>query len=268
MNTENNYLEINKNSWNKKTESHLTSEFYDVEGFLNGKSSLNEIELNLLGDLKGKSVLHLQCHFGQDTISLSRLGAKATGIDLSDKAIESADKLAIEANSDAQFICSDVYDLPNHLQGEFDIVYTSYGTIGWLPDLDKWAKVISKFLKPGGRFIFVEFHPVVWMFDDNFEKVGYRYFNSGAIIETLSGTYADKNADITQSYVMWNHDLSEVVNSLIKNGLEINSLDEFDYSPYNCFNHTIEFEPNKYRISHLDNKIPMVYSIAATKKDH
>ncbi|AZA76848.1 class I SAM-dependent methyltransferase [Chryseobacterium sp. G0186] len=266
MNTENNYLEINRNSWNNRTETHLQSEFYDLEGFLNGKSSLNDIELNLLGNLQGKSVLHLQCHFGQDTISISKLGAKATGVDLSDKAIESAKKLAIDTESNANFICCDIYDLPNHLDQQFDIVFTSYGTIGWLPDLDKWANVVSQFLKPNGQFIFVEFHPVVWMFDDNFETVGYRYFNSGAIVETENGTYADRNAEITQSYVTWNHGLSEVVNSLIKNGLEINSLDEFDYSPYNCFNKTIEFEPKKYRIEHLDNKIPMVYSITATKK--
>ncbi|WP_106917673.1 class I SAM-dependent methyltransferase [Chryseobacterium aurantiacum] len=266
MNSENNYLEINRNSWNNRTESHLKSEFYDLKGFLNGNSSLNDIELNLLGDLKGKSVLHLQCHFGQDTISLSRLGADATGVDLSDKAIESARQLALDTQSNTNFVCCDIYDLPNHLDQQFDIVYTSYGTIGWLPDLDKWAKVISQFLKPGGQFIFVEFHPVVWMFDDNFETIGYRYFNSGAIVETESGTYADRNAEITQSYVMWNHGLSEVINSLIKNGLEINNLDEFDYSPYNCFNKTIEFEPKKYRIEHLDNKIPMVYSVTATKK--
>lgn len=266
MITENNYLEINRNSWNNRTESHLKSEFYDLKGFLNGNSSLNDIELNLLGDLQGKSVLHLQCHFGQDTISISRLGAEVTGVDLSDKAIESAKQLAHETQSNANFICCDIYDLPNHLDKQFDIVYTSYGTIGWLPDLDKWAKVISQFLKPGGQFIFVEFHPVVWMFDDNFETIGYRYFNSGAIIETESGTYADRNAEITQSYVMWNHGLSEVINSLIKNGLEINSLDEFDYSPYNCFNKTIEFESKKYRIEHLDNKIPMIYSVTAKKK--
>ncbi|MFP3831688.1 class I SAM-dependent methyltransferase [Chryseobacterium sp. SIMBA_028] len=266
MNSENNYLEINRNSWNNRTESHLKSEFYDLKGFLNGNSSLNDIELNLLGDLKGKSVLHLQCHFGQDTISLSRLGADTTGVDLSDKAIESARQLALDTQSNTNFVCCDIYDLPNHLNQQFDIVYTSYGTIGWLPDLDKWAKVISQFLKPGGQFIFVEFHPVVWMFDDNFDTIGYRYFNSGAIIETESGTYADRNAEITQPYVMWNHGLSEVINSLIKNGLEINNLDEFDYSPYNCFNKTIEFEPKKYRIEHLDNKIPMVYLITATKK--
>lgn len=268
MNSEKNYIEINRQSWNNRVDAHLKSEFYDVEGFLNGKTSLNEIELNLLGDIKGKKILHLQCHFGQDTISLSRLGAIVTGVDLSDKAIESARQIAKETNSNATFICCNIYDLPNHLNEKFDIAFTSYGTIGWLPDLDNWAKIISTFLKPKGQFVLVEFHPVVWMFDDNFEKIGYRYFNSGAIVETENGTYADRDANITQSYVMWNHGISEVLNSLISNGLEINSFDEFDFSPYNCFNKTIEFEPNKFRIEHLNDKIPMVFSIKATKKNN
>ena len=225
MISKNNYIEINRNSWNNRTETHLKSEFYDLDGFLNGKTSLNEIELKLLGNIKGKTILHLQCHFGQDSISLSRLGANVTGVDLSNKAIESAKQIAKDTNSNAKFICCNIYDLPNHLDEKFDIVFTSYGTIGWLPDLDKWAKIVSRFLKPNGQFVFVEFHPVVWMFDDNFEKIFYRYFNSGAIIESENGTYADKTADITQEYVMWNHSLSEVVNSLINNGLEIKSLD-------------------------------------------
>ncbi len=266
MNPEQNYLDINRHSWNNKTEAHLKSEFYDLQGFLDGSSSLNDIELNLLGDLDGKTLLHLQCHFGQDTISLGRLGAEATGVDLSDKAIDSARQIAKDTHSSAKFVCCDIYDLPNHLNGKFDIVFTSYGAIGWLPDLDRWAKIVSQFLKPGGRFVMVEFHPVVWMFDNNFEKVGYRYFNSGAIVETETGTYADRKADITQSYVSWNHGLSEVLNSLIKNGLEINSFDEFDYSPYNCFNRTIEVGPKNFRIEHLGDKIPMVYSVAATRK--
>jgi SAM-dependent methyltransferase len=266
MDKENNYIEINRQSWNNKTETHLKSEFYDLENFINGKTSLNSIELDLLGELKGKKILHLQCHFGQDTISLGRLGADVTGVDLSDKAIESAKKIAKDTKSNAKFICCDIYDLPNHLAEQFDIVFTSYGTIGWLPDIDKWANIVSQYLKPNGKFVFVEFHPVVWMFDDNFEKIGYNYFNSGAIVESEIGTYADKTADIQQEYVMWNHGLSEVMNSLIKNGLEINCLNEYDYSPYNCFNKTIEFEPKKYRIAHLENKIPMVYSIVATNK--
>ena len=268
MKTDQKYIEINRQSWNNRTDTHIQSEFYDQAGFLKGKNSLNDIELNLLGKIKGKSILHLQCHFGQDTISLGRLGADVTGVDLSDKAIDRAKQIAKDTNSNAKFICCDVYDLPNHLNEKFDVVFTSYGTIGWLPDLDKWAKIISRFLKPNGQFVFVEFHPVVWMFDDNFDKISFRYFNSGAIIETENGTYADKKADITQSYVMWNHGLSEVINSLISNGLEINALDEFDYSPYNCFQNTLEFEPNKFRIEHLKNKIPMVYSVIATNKNN
>ena len=265
MNKEDNYIEINRQSWNNRTETHLKSEFYDLDNFVKGKTSLNSIELGLLGDVKGKTILHLQCHFGQDTISLSRLGAEVTGIDLSDKAIQSAQQIAKDTHSNANFICCDIYDLPNHLDKQFDIVFTSYGTIGWLPDLDKWANIVSHYLKPNGQFVFVEFHPVVWMFDDNFEKIGYNYFNSGAIVESESGTYADKTAEISQENVMWNHGLSEVMNSLINNGLEINSLNEYDYSPYNCFNKTVEFEPNKYRIAHLQNKIPMVFSIVAKK---
>ncbi len=229
-------------------------------------SWVNEIELNLLGDIKGKSVLHLQCHFGQDTISLGRLGANVTGIDLSDKAIESANNLSEKANIEASFICCDIYDLPNHLNKQFDIVFTSYGTIGWLPDIDKWAKIVSKFLKPDGKFVFVEFHPVVWMFDNDFKEIKYKYNNSEAIIETESGTYADKNAKINLECITWNHGIGEVVNSLIKNNIEVSSLNEYDYSPYDCFSGTLEFESKKYRIKKMGSKIPMVYSIVGKKK--
>jgi SAM-dependent methyltransferase len=266
MTTEVDYLAINRESWNNRTGAHLQSEFYDVEGFVRGNTSLNDIELGLLGDINGKSIIHLQCHFGQDTISLQRLGANATGVDLSDQAIKSANELAAKTSSDAVFICSDIYDLPAHLDKQFDIVFTTYGTIGWLPDLNKWGQIISRYLKPGGKLVFVEFHPVVWMFDDDFKTVAYNYFNTGPIVESESGTYADREAPIKQQYVMWNHGIGEVLNSLIGNGLEINSFDEFDYSPYNCFRETIEFEPKKFRIRHLDDKIPMVYAIVATKK--
>ncbi len=266
MNPEENYLDINRHSWNNRTEAHIKSEFYGMEQFLQGKTSLQNIELNLLGNVEGKAVLHLQCHFGQDSISLSRMGAQVTGVDLSDKAIARAKSIARETQANVEFICCDLYALPANLNKQFDVVFTSYGTIGWLPNLDKWAAVISKFLKPGGQFVFVEFHPVVWMFDDDFEKIGYRYFNSGAIVETENGTYADRSANIEQQSVTWNHSISEVLNSLIRNGLEINAFDEFDYSPYNCFKHTVEFEPGKYRIKHLDNKIPMLFSLRATKK--
>ncbi len=263
---EDNYLDLNRETWNKKTDVHYTSEFYDVEGFLKGNTSLKEIELNLLKDLSGKSVLHLQCHFGQDTISLERLGASVTGIDISDNAIKHAKKLAKDANSNATFICTDLYNLPNVLDKKFDLVFTSYGTIGWLPDLDKWANVIAHFLKPEGNFVFAEFHPVVWMFDDDFRFIKYKYFNDGPIIETYTGTYTDQNAPIEQKSVTWNHSISSVVTNLIQHGFIIDALQEFDFSPYPCFSHVEEFALGKYRIKHLINKIPMVYAISATKK--
>lgn len=260
------YININKSTWNNKVDVHIDSEFYDMEGFLQGKSTLNTIELELLGNVKGKKVLHLQCHFGQDTMTFSRMGAKATGVDLSDKAIERAREINEKLNLDASFVCCDIYDAPNHLNEQFDIIFTSYGTIGWFPDLDKWAKVISQLLKPGGKFVMADFHPVVWMFDNDFKEIFYNYFNTEAIIEDETGTYADREAEIANQTITWNHPTSELLNALITNGLELNSFNEFDYSPYNCFNETEEFEPNKFRIKHLKNKIPMVYSLSATKK--
>jgi SAM-dependent methyltransferase len=258
------YIEINRNSWNNRVDAHVNSAFYDMESFRAGNSSLTNIEEVLLGSVIGKRILHLQCHFGQDTLSLARLGAHVTGVDLSDKAIAKANELTVELNCEARFICCDIYDLPNHLNEKFDIVYTSYGTIGWLPDLDKWAAIINHFLEPNGKFVFVEFHPVVWMFDDHFEKIGYRYFNSGIIVENESGTYADRTAEIQQEYVMWNHGLAEVFNALFKQGLKIDHFQEYDYSPFNCFLHTKEIGSRQFQIKHLDNKIPMVYSLTAS----
>ena len=264
MNLEN-YIQINKETWNNKVAIHVASNFYNVKDFLKGKNSVPEIDLELLGNSKEKSILHLQCHFGQDTLSLARLGAKCTGIDLSDKAIAKAQELNDELGLDAKFICCDVYDVPNHLDKKVDIVYTSYGTIGWLPNLDKWAKVISHFLKPNGKLVFVEFHPFVWMFDDNFTKIQYHYHNEKPIIEEYTGTYAQKEAAIKTEQIGWNHSLSEAFKALINNGLQIEHFNEYDYSNYNCFNEMIEFEPNKFRIQHLENKIPMMYSLVGRK---
>lgn len=265
MENELDYIHTNKKTWNDKTDVHIASDFYDNQSFLEGKSTLNSIELELLGDLRGKKILHLQCHFGQDTMTFSRMSAQATGVDLSDKAIERALEFAKQLNLDTTFVCCDVYEAPKHITEKFDIVFTSYGTIGWLPDLEKWAKVITHFLKPNGTFIMADFHPVVWMYDNDFREVFYSYFNIEPIIEEESGTYANKEATIHTKTISWNHPISEILNSLIKNGLSINCFNEYDYSPYNCFNETEEFEPNKFRIKHFKNNIPMVYAIKAMK---
>lgn len=259
------YIIENRKLWNARVPIHMNSEFYQMDEFIKGKSSLKSIELELLGDVTNKSILHLQCHFGQDSLSMARMGAKVTGIDLSDTAIDQAKKLNDELGLDAEFICSDVYDLKSHLNKKFDIVFTSYGTIGWLPDLDKWADIIQHFLKPGGEFIFVEFHPTIWMFDDDFKNIIYSYFNTGPIILESKGTYTDRNADINQMEYGWNHGLSEVVNALIKAKLQIASLQEFDYSPYNCFQGILKADEDCYRFPQFGKKVPITYSIKAIK---
>ncbi len=265
MKTNNDYLEVNKASWNKRTTIHVDSDFYDNDNFIKGQSSLNSIELNLLGDIKGKSILHLQCHFGQDTISLSRMGASVTGVDLSDEAVKVAQELAEKTTADATFICSDIYSLPEHLDEQFDIVFTSYGTIGWLPDIDRWAGIVSRFLKPEGQFVFVEFHPVVWMFDDDFSKIQYNYSNAGPI-QTNETSYTESDSSETEDFITWNHGLAEVFTALISNGVQIKEFQEFDYSPYNCFNGTEKIGERQFRIKDLGNKIPMVYALLGQKQ--
>lgn len=261
----NNYLEINKQSWDTRLQAHLTSEFYNLPGFIAGKTSLNDIELGLMGPANNRSVLHLQCHFGQDTISLSRLGFDATGVDFSDLSIQKAKELASMMKTSTKFICSDVYNLVNVHFKKYDVVFTTYGTIPWLPDIDNWAKLISHFLKPNGKLVFVEFHPAIWMYDEKAENIIYSYNNCGPIIEEETGTYADKQADIQQKCVTWNHGLGEVFNSLVNSGLSVQEIREYDYSPYPFISGMEAFEPNKFRIKRFGNKFPLVYSLVANK---
>lgn len=260
------YFEANREGWNKRTMIHKDSAFYDLEGFKKGKSSLNKIELEEVGDVKDKRLLHLQCHFGQDTLSWARQGATVTGIDLSDEAIKTAQQLSKEINVPAEFICCNVYDTLQHVSNPFDIVFTSYGVIGWLPDLDQWAKIISGALKPGGTFYMVEFHPVVWMMDENFQYIKYYYHNEEVIVDEQTGTYTDRNAPIQYKEYSWNHSISEVLNALISNRLIIQHFNEFNFSCYNCFNNMVQGEDGYWRVKGLENKIPMMYSVKAVKK--
>src|SRR5947209_740824 len=162
------YMATNRKLWDAWTKIHLDSEFYDVASFRNGERPIRirDYEREEIGEVAGRSLLHLQCHFGLDTLSWARLGAEVTGADFSGRAIELARSLAGELGLPARFVHSDVYSLPANLQGEFDIVFTSYGVLYWLPDLSRWAEVVAHFLKPGGVFYVVEYHPFSQVFDD------------------------------------------------------------------------------------------------------
>lgn len=261
------YKAINKALWNQRTKIHIGSDFYDMKGFMKGQSSLKPVELELLGNVTGSSILHLQCHFGQDSLSLARMGAKVTGVDLSDEAIREARRIAGELGIDAHFVNCDLYDLPDHLEDEFDIVFTSYGTIGWLPDLDRWAAVVERYLKPGGRFIMAEFHPMIWMYDPGFTRIEYSYFKEEAIIETEIGTYADKDAPIALKSVSWNHSLSETLEALLGRGLSLKTFREFPFCTYDIFPDMVETAPGQYQVRGLEGKLPMLYAFSMEKTD-
>lgn len=254
------YIAINKASWDKRTKIHMTSKFYDVEGFLSGKSSLQDIEQKEVGDVAGKSLLHLQCHFGLDTLSWARLGANVTGVDLSSEAIEQANALADKAGLTANFICSDLYSFGEVSKQQHDIVFTSYGAICWLPDLTKWAQIIAKSLKPGGTFYIAESHP----FHDVLS--GYPYFHSVEPDVEEEGTYTENDTGELSTIMTWAHPLSEVINALIQAGIQIDQLNEYPFFPYNCFEGMEEREAGKFYLTHQGRDIPLLYTIKGTKR--
>lgn len=262
------FYEINRQAWDLKTGTHARSKFYDLEGFKAGKLSLKDIELQEVGDVKGKSLIHLQCHFGLDTLSWARLGAGVTGVDISGKSIDLAKSLADELNLNALFIRSNLYDIPAVVNEKYDIVYTSYGALNWLEDIGKWAEIVAGLLKPKGTFHMVEFHPYTFTLDDdcNIER---SYFNNIGPIDTMSDElYTDMAGEnkIPHRSIEWNHSLAEVIDALIENGLHLKHLHEFPYQVYDCFPNMIEIEPGKWVFKAVGRQIPYMYSIKAVKE--
>ncbi len=263
------YLKNNKALWNEITPIHAQSEFYDVEGFKNGKSSmLYPIALEEMGDVTGKSLLHLQCHFGMDTLSWARRGARVTGVDFSDKAIDLASSLSEDLGLEAEFIYSDIYNLPDVMDKKFDIVFTSGGVLCWLPELKRWGEVISHFLKPGGFFYILEGHPFICVFDNSPHttdlKVKHSYFHKPEPTKwEPEGDYADPNADIKNSSYEWTHGMSDIINSLIYSGLRIEYLHEYPEIFYKCFPFMEREDDGFWRIK--GDKIPLIFTLKATK---
>lgn len=265
------YLEANRARWNELAPIHAAGEFYKVAEFKQGKSKLHPIELDEMGDVQGKSLLHLQCHFGMDTLSWARLGATVTGIDFSEAAIAIARELAAEVGINARFVQSSVYELPEKLDGQFDIVFTSWGVLGWLPDLKPWGRVIAHFLRPGGTFYIAECHPVAWIFDDakgvTDLRVRYPYFHSDEpLLIEEDGSYADKSAQITNKReYSWVHSISDILGALIDAGLHIEFFHEHDSLSWQLFPFMTEDERGMWRMERHAESIPLSFSIKATK---
>ena len=255
------HIQKNKISWNRRTRIHIDSDFYNNKLFKKNQSSLKSIETEEIGNINNKELLHLQCHFGQDSISLARKGANVTAVDFSKNAIQYAKKMAQELEIPINFIEEDVLQL--NLRKEFDIVFTSYGVIGWLPDLDKWANIIVQHLKKGGFFLLTEFHPFISLLDNN----QYDYFyKESPDQEKQYGSYTDGGENTLIEDCWWNHSLTEIFSSLESNGLKLKSFKEFDYSPY-LLKGMVEREEGQYVLGERkDQRLPYVFTLQATKK--
>jgi SAM-dependent methyltransferase len=265
------HLETNRRHWDELVPLHTQSDYYDVASFKAGKSSLHDLERQELGDVRGKTLLHLQCHFGMDSLSWAREGAVVTGIDFSGPAIEAARALAAETGVEARFVVSDVYSLPENLDERFDVVYASYGVLFWLPDMARWAAVVAHFLKPGGTLYIVEFHPIQHVFDTGEEagdlNVNDTYFPpAGPLMFDDDGSYARPDAKLTNRVTYsWPHPLSEVVTALAESGLHIEFLHEFPFTVEKFFPFMEPAGERLYRLTKRDGAIPLLYSIKATK---
>jgi SAM-dependent methyltransferase len=266
-------MQTNHELWDARAEPHFRSAFYDVGAFRRGATSLTPVEIEALGDVAGKSMLHLQCHFGQDTLSWARRGARVTGVDFSESAIALAnrlrDELVIdEPGLDARFVWADVYDLEHVLDETFDVVFTSYGVLKWLPDISRWAQVVSRFVSPGGRFYLVEFHPFLYVFDyERAERAEHAYFYQPQPLSYLeNGSYADPAAHGEMIAHAWSHPVSSVINALVDAGLTVRRFDEFPYSSINCFPFVREAEPGRYVHATLPRLFPLMYSVLAEKR--
>ena len=263
-------LASNQHVWDCWAPLHLKSNFYSVEDFVAGGSSLRAIEMSELGDVRDKRLLHLQCHFGLDTLSWARLGAKAVGVDNSEVAIDIARRLSEDIGVHADFVCSDLYELPGPLEpASFDVVFSSYGVLSWLPDLQRWASIAAALTKPGGVFYLVEFHPLLGMLDDETGKrFEYPYFESGRepLVFHDEVSYANPEAEQpSHTLYQWIHSLGDVVSAIADAGLTIQWLHEFDFSPYGHYPWLHERRPDEY-VADLP-AAPHVFSVKAGKAE-
>lgn len=269
------YFEGNRANWDERVPIHLASKSYDMTGFLRGEKQLTRIEREEMGDVRGKRLLHLQCHFGMDTLSWARLGAVVTGLDISPAAIEAANRLASYAEiGDARFVVANVYDAPEALGGEtFDVVYTGIGALNWLPDIDAWAQVVAACVAPGGRFYILECHPVLWSLDNTREDealiLKYPYFETAepGYVADDALTYTD-GPPLTESPVSyeWNHGLGEIIDALLRAGLRLDFVHEHREVPWQALPWLVPGEdPRTWVMPDGRERVPLTFSLGATK---
>jgi 2-polyprenyl-3-methyl-5-hydroxy-6-metoxy-1,4-benzoquinol methylase len=264
------WREANRANWDERVPIHATGEFYDVAGFKAGQERLRPFEISEVGDVRGKDLLHLQCHFGIDSISWARRGARVAGLDFSAPAIREARRLAAEIGVEAEFVQSDAYDAPDALGGrDFDVVYTGLGAINWLPDIRRWAGVVAALVRPGGFLYLSEFHPFSFVFGDDDLSVAHDYFRGEEpYVWDEPGTYANFDAETIHNRTYeWNHPLGEVVSAVIEAGLTLEFLHEHDYTLFPRWPFLEKTGFDTYRLPEGTPRLPLMYSLRARKRE-
>ena len=272
------YREANRARWDESVPGHAQSEFYGVDRFLAGESTLLPLDVEEVGDVRGKSLLHLQCHLGLDTLSWARLGADAVGVDFAPAAVETAREIAQRAGLTAEFVEAELYASPEVLRdrlGTFDLVYVNLGALCWLPDVAGWARVCAGFLTEGGTLYLRDVHPVTFSLDDeapgNELRLRYPYFETEQPMHwSGDGDYVDSTATFEhQETYEWNHSLGEIATSVIEAGLQIEFLHEQDWIVYPALPWLVETEPGVWRLPQRggepDRRLPLMFSLRATR---
>jgi SAM-dependent methyltransferase len=270
------YRAVNRANWNERAPAHAASPDYAVDRYLADPSYLSHVvrfDLPRLGDVTGQRGVHLQCHIGTDTISLSRLGARMTGLDFSGASLAVARDLAARAGAEIEYVEAEVYDAPDVLgSGGFDLVFTGVGALCWLPDVARWARVVSALLRPGGRLFIREGHPMLWAIDetrsDGVLAVDYPYFETAEpLVWEEDGTYVATDASFQHNVThSWNHGLAEVVTAVMAAGLELTMLEEHDSVPWNAIpGRMTRDEHDEYRLTERPERLPCTYTLQARK---
>lgn len=263
-------MEANRRNWNERAPIHAASTLYDLAAVRAGKNTLLPLEREELGAVAGKTLLHLMCHLGTDSVSWARLGAQVTGVDQSDASLQIARELAADYGVDIAYVAANVCALPATLHGRFDIVVATYGITCWLPDIGLFCRQAAECLRPGGTFLLIDGHPIRWLFSCDGSpdyRVVASYFNTGEAeyCPPSYGTYGDRTAIITTDNYQWSHTLADIVTGVANAGLHIESLREFPFTHWNCY------LPNMYQDADgwwriPEAHIPLLFALRATKR--
>lgn len=271
------YLSVNRANWDDRAPVHARSAGYGLQRFLDDPAFISDVvgfDRRRLGDLTGVRGVHLQCHIGTDTVSLARLGASMTGVDFSPASLAEARALAAGTGDDVRFVESDVYTAPEALGGEqFDLVFTGIGALCWLPTIGRWADVVQRLLRPGGRLFLREGHPMLWALDDvrpdGLLVVEHPYVETEEpMVFEDEGTYVDAEVAIRHSRTHeWNHGLGEIVTALLTRGFELTALEEHDSVPWEALPGYMEPHPDhpgEWRLRDRPWRLPHSYTLRAT----